>query len=75
MRADCSILSYGAVSDNICVDLSIHQYVNRFPLSSFDYIVEMSILKIECEDFKSKKKCINLSIDTLISTFASPQMY
>ena len=63
------------VSNIVCVDLPIHRYVSRFPLSSFNYIVEMSILKIECEDFKSKKKGINLLIDILISTFATTQIY
>ena len=63
------------VSNIVCVDLPIRRYVNRFSLSSFNYIVEMSILKIECEGFKSKKKGIKLLIDTLISTFAIPQMY
>lgn len=44
-------------------------------LSSFEYIVARNVLKIECADFKSKKKGINLSSDTLVSTFAMPRMY
>ena len=43
-------------------------------LSSFDYIVTKEFILYECADLGIKKDT-NLSIDVLISTSATPQMY